>query len=337
MIFHENTSSDDLILPPINTAKPDTSQVKAQIQPPNQKQKIESSSNTEQNKPLEILKKPLSNNSHQNHLTMDVNKIENNRYKIDEKEKENIVEENSKIIDKEQEKKTQEKSKTLSTIKTLTNNNNPYIAKVILENIRSLKDCIFLLENYLKSNNIETYYETNTEPDKIIFIFADEKIAFEFTKIIYCEKSKNYLYKNIRVHYNLEPNKTFLKKQRIKNRKKGLNYESIMHLYRGSSYVKKVKEPPKILGNIDLGIKSPFYVVKLNKIKTKHNSKSLRFNGRNITNSIDGYIGYDGNPLKSFEKLKINVLDTHYNPFSNIKYREIDKNKWVCPSNFKCY
>ena len=91
MIFHENTSSDDLILPPINTAKPDTSQVKTQIQPPNQEQKIESSSNTEQNKPLEILKKPLSNNSHQNHLTMDVNKIENNRYKIDEKEKENIV------------------------------------------------------------------------------------------------------------------------------------------------------------------------------------------------------------------------------------------------------
>ena len=90
MIFHENTSSDDLILPPINTAKPDTSQVKTQIQPPNQEQKIESSSNTEQNKPLEILKKPLSNNSHQNHLTMDVNKIENNRYKIDEKKKDEI-------------------------------------------------------------------------------------------------------------------------------------------------------------------------------------------------------------------------------------------------------
>ena len=28
---------------------------------------------------------------------------------------------------------------------------------------------------------------------------------------------------------------------------------------------------------------------------------------------------YDGNPLKSYEKQKISVLDTHYNPFSNVR------------------
>ena len=337
MIFHENASSNELILPPINTSKSEIPQIKSQIQSQTQiqEQNKESFTNTDQNKSSEVQIKSTSNNLHQSNLTMDVNKIENNRYKLQENE--TIIEEYSKSIDKEQDKKTQEKSKTLSTIKSLTNNNNPYIAKVILENIRSLKDCIFLLENYLKSNNIETYYESNVEQDKVIFIFADEKIAFEFTKIIYSEKNKNYLYKNVRVHFNLEPNESYLKKQRIKNKKKGLSYESIMHLYRGSSYVKKIKEKPKILGNVNLGLKSPFYVVKLNKRKNKHNSQHLRFNGRNIANSIDGYMGYDGNPLKSYEKLKINVLDTHYNPFCNVKYRDDDKNRWLFPSNFKCY
>ena len=336
MIFHENTSTNDLVLPPINSSRSEVPPIKSQTQSQIQEQNKESLTNIDQIKSSEVQTKPLSNNLHQSHLTMDVNKIENNRYKL--LESETIVEENSKITEnKDLEKKSQEKSKTLSTIKSLTNNNNPYIAKVILENIRSLKDCIYLLDNYLKSNNIDTYYETNSEQDRIIFMFADEKIAFEFTKIIYSEKSKNYLYKNVRVNFNLEPNQTFLKKQKIINKKKGLSYESIMHLYRGSSYIKKVKEPPKILGNIDLGIKSPFYVVNLNRRKNKHKSQHLKITGRNVTNNIDRYIGYDGNPLKSYEKLKINVLDTHYNPFSNIKYRDEDKNKWLYPSNFKCY
>ena len=125
----------------------------------------------------------------------------------------------------------------------------------------------------------------------------------------------------------------------MKNKKKGLSYESIMHLYRGNSYVKKVKEFPKIMGNVNLGMKSPFYVVNLNRRKNKNNtSKSLKFK-RNDSNkiSIDGYFGYDGNPLKSYEKLKISVLDTHYNPFSNVKFRDENRKKWFCPSNFKLY
>ena len=343
MIFKENTSSsNELILPPITSTKTETAPY-----PQSKEEKVENE-NLEPNKEslinTELAKNPetinqstsTSQNLFQSNKTMDINKTENNRYKFENTQA--IPEENANIISEEN-KNIQEKAKTIPIIRSLTNNDNPYIAKVILENVRSLKDCVFLLENFLKSNNIQTHYETSTEQDKIIFMFAEEKIAFEFTKIIYSEKNKNYLYKNVKVNFSLEPNQTYLKRQKIKNRKRGLSYESIMQLYKGSSYVKKVKEFPKIMGNVNLGIKSPFYVVNLNRRKNKFNtSKSLKFKRNDFNKvNIDGYVGYDGNPLKSYEKQKISVLDTHYNPFSNIHYRDVNKNKWLCPSNFKLY
>ena len=342
MIFQENTSStNELILPPITSPK---TEIPVQTKPQeeikeniNTEQIKESVDNSEQKKNEESEPPTLiiSQNVEKNNLNL--SKKENNRYNLKESFQ-TIPEENSKIITDEQSKKPQEKSKTLSTIKSLTNNNNPYVAKVILENVRSLKDCIYLLDNYLKANNIQTYYEAKNDLDKIIFMFADEKIAFEFTKIIYNEKNKNYLYKNVKVNFSLEPNQTFLKKQKIKNRKKGLPFESIMHLYRGSSYVKKVKEFPKIVGNVNLGLKSPFYSVNLKRKKSTINkSKNEKFSRNYVQNSVDAYIGYDGNPLKSYEKLKISVLDTHYNPFSNVKYRIENKNKWLSPNTFKFY
>ena len=345
MIFKENsTSVSELILPPITQTKIETS---TNSKP--QEEKLEKETKEESKEPVVI--KNIDNNSenpqptndsqniNQKNEAIEVNKKENNRYKIPLNKtipEENL--ENSKDISEEI-KKTQEKAKTVPNMKALTNNDNPYIAQVILENVRSLKDCIFLLDNYLKANKIQTYYETSQEQDKIIFLFAEEKIAFDFTKIIYKEKDRNYLYKNVKVNFSLEPNKTYLKRQKMKNKKKGLSYESIMHLYRGNSYVKKVKEFPKIMGNVNLGMKSPFYVVNLNRRKNKNNtSKSLKFK-RNDSNkiSIDGYFGYDGNPLKSYEKLKISVLDTHYNPFSNVHFRDENRKKWFCPSNFKLY
>jgi len=355
MIFKENTSStNELILPPITTSKSEISVQKSsqeEIKVNEQKEQIkESIDNPEQNQEQKINKesKPSTPITSQNiqksttpNSTIDVNKKENDRYSLKESKK-TIPEENSKLVIEQPDKKAKEKSKTLSAIKSLTNNNNPYTAKVILENIRSLNDCIYLLDNYLKSNNLQTYYEAKEQDNKIIFLLADEKIAFEFTKIIYNEKNKNYLYKNVKVHFSLEPNQTFLKKQRIKNRKKGLSFESIMHLYKGSSYVKEVKELPKILGNVKLGMKSPFYSVNLKKkkldIKSPINKlRNIKFSRNEAHNSIDAYIGYDGNPLKSYEKQKISVLDTHYNPFSNLKFREENKNKWLSPNTFKFY
>ena len=185
MIFQENTSStNELILPPITSPK---TEIPVQTKPQeeikeniNTEQIKESVDNSEQkkNEESEPLTPIISQNVEKNNLNL--SKKENNRYNLKESFQ-TIPEENSKIITDEQSKKPQEKSKTLSTIKSLTNNNNPYVAKVILENVRSLKDCIYLLDNYLKANNIQTYYEAKNDLDKILFMFADEKIAFEFT------------------------------------------------------------------------------------------------------------------------------------------------------------
>ena len=345
MIFQENsTSVNELILPPITQTKVETSSNSKPQEEKSEKETKEENKESVANPNLEQSKNSepnpqsstISQNITQKNETVEVKKIENNRYKIPESK--TIPEENNQIISEEI-KKSQENAKTMPNMKALSNNDNPYIAKVILENARSLKDCIFLLENHLKANKIVTYYETSQDQDKITFLFAEEKIAFDFTKIIYNEKNRNFLYKNVKVNLSLEPNKTYLRRQKLKNKKKGPSYESIMQLYRGDSYVKKVKEFPKIMGNVNLGIKSPFYVVNINRKKIKNNtSKSLKFQRNDSKKiSIDGYYGYDGNPLKSYEKLKISVLDTHYKPFSNVNYRVENKKKWFCPSNFKLY
>lgn len=275
-----------------------------------------------------------------NNLTIDFNYLDNNRYNV----KENLSKENYNDINLETEKHS--KVQTLSNSRNITNTNilcddkNPFVAKVVLDNIRSKKDCIYLLEDYLRTNNNKSHYEMNSDQDKMIIFFEDEKAAFEFTKIIYKEKNKNSLYKNALVHLSLSPNKKFLRRQKLEKKKRGLSYESLIKLYNGSSYIKKIKEFPKIKGNINFGLKNPFYNVH-ESMKNKNKSNKM-INNHYLCRNNDkgeflGYIGYDGKPLKSYEKLRISVLDTHYNPFCNINYREENKKKWVSPSNFKYY
>jgi len=295
-----------------------------------------------------------------NNLTIDINYINNNRYIYQDNNKkeiindiENIENQNEKEKEKEKEKLIEKENKnksytiTNSSSRIITNENdmntakNPFIAKVELDNIRSRKDCIYLLEDYLRNNNIEFNYDCTFDQDKIIFSFNDEKTALDFSKIIYNEKSRNSLYKNVLVHLRLTPNKKYLKEEKLKNKKRGLSFESIIKLYKGSSYVKKIKEFPKVKGNIQLRIKSPFYNIndkKKNKINNSFKTlKNKKYISRNNNRNIFENIGYDGLPLKSYEKLRISVLDTHYNPFSNFKYREDNKQKWISPSNFKYY
>ena len=222
---------------------------------------------------------------------------------------------------------------------SITKDNIRRNSNVELQNLRSIEDCIYLLEEYFKAQNKQPYYETFSDQDKFIISFDDEKTAFDFTKIIYTEKSKNALYKNVLVHLSLSPNQNYIKKQKSESKKRGISLESIMKLYNGSSYTRRVKEKPKICTNIILGIKSPFYNVNDRKIKI-NSMKKLKNNrfDRNINNVGDryGYVGYDGQPLKNYEKLRISVLDTHYKPISEFRYREDDKKKWVSPSNFIC-
>ena len=233
-------------------------------------------------------------------------------------------------------------SRIISTSSVDNESPNKFNSKVILEKIPSVNECIYLLENYLTENNINSKYQTSYEKNKIIFTFNDEKIAFNFTKIIYNEKNNNPLYKDVKVYYSLNPNQDFMNNnQKILIKKKGISADSIEKLFRGDRYKKIMKPVKERLGDFYLGMSSPFYTVdKKNKMNKNHvflsanrrkNSKKILILNRNINS------GERQQPLKDYNKLRINVLDTHYNPISNFLFRDVDKNKWVSPNNFKCY
>ena len=236
--------------------------------------------------------------------------------------------------------------KIITNLNDMKTNKNQFYAKVILQNVPSHNDIIYLLENYLTENNYKIYYETSYEKDKIIFTFHEEKIAFDFTKLIYNEKNRKSSYKDIIVHLSLSPNQIYIKKN-MENKRRGLSHESIMKLFNGDSYVKRIKPEPKIYGNINFGIKCPFFNVNDKKIKLNKNKNNKSFSDKNLFNKnnstsgqgdVYGYVGYDGKPLKNYEKLRINVLTTHYKPISSsFVFREDNKNRWVSPSNFKMY
>jgi hypothetical protein len=185
----------------------------------------------------------IKNNNQNNNinLTLDMNHLNGNIY--------NII--NEKEADKDKEQVIYEKFNTFGNTRSRNIRNelnipftkrNPFIAKVELENVKSKKDCIFLLDQYLQSHNKVCQYELSSDQDKLIFSFEDEKVAFDFTKIIYNEKNKNYLYRYVVVRMKLLPNKNYLNKQKLEKFKKGLSVESINKLYAGSRYLKKKKK-----------------------------------------------------------------------------------------------
>ena len=224
-------------------------------------------------------------------------------------------------------------------------NINQYYAKVIIQKVPAQNDIILLLDKYLAENNYIKNYETSYDNDIMIFTFDEEKIAFGFTKLLYNEKNKNPIYKYIIIRLSLSPNQKYIKNS-IENKRRGLSYESILKLFNGNSYVKRIKPEPKIYGNINFGIKCPFYNVNDKKIKLSKPRKDKSLSNKNIFNKnnsisdrgdIYGYVGYDGKPLKNYEKLKISVLNTHYKPLNSFEFREENKKRWMSPSDFKMY
>ena len=82
-----------------------------------------------------------------------------------------------------------------------------------------------------------------------------------------------------------------------------------------------------------IGLKLPIY--------NENNDKKYKINKTRRVNSYDKNNiirnGYDGRPLKNYEKLKINVLNTKYKPTLKKIVRIDNKNKWISPVNFKFY
>ena len=131
--------------------------------------------------------------------------------------------------------------------------------------------------------------------------------------------------------------------RKLKEKEKKLAKEVLRRLFYGEGYEKKEKPKKKILGNINFGIESPFF--NINKRKMKKNFSEVISNEKDLFNKKFselkgdklGYMGYDGQPLKNYQKLKINILNTSYKPPSEFKLREEDKSKWMSPLDFKIY
>ena len=297
--------------------------------------------NTIEQKKEQIQLPTISNEKTINYTTIPTVNSRNDRYEneFDKKDTDNNNNLNSLVSAKTESVNSPKKIQNLNKPKII---NNPYFAKVILVNGPSPNDIIYLLENYLTENNYKITYEKFIEVNKITFTFHEEKIAYEYMKLIYNEKNKGNAYRNINVFLSLSPNKRYIRD--LENKKRGISTESILKLFHGNSYVKKEKPLPKIYGNINFGMKSPFYNMFEKRINKINNGKSVsnknfynKNNSVSIKGDINGYVGYDGKPLKNYEKLKINVLDTHYKPISSFEYRKENKKKWMSPTNFKMY
>ena len=216
------------------------------------------------------------------------------------------------------EKKEENAPRNLKSKTIETSINNKYLSKVTIENIKQPKDFIFMLDNFLTENNYETNYKHTIEKNKISFVFNEEEIAFNFTKILNNMKNRNPIYQFINVHLSLTPNNNYNKTKDGKNKRRGLSIESIQRLFNGLGA--KKHEKSKIRLKLNLGGSSPFlypYEKKRNK-RNKNSPESFLYN-----------------KFKDYNRLPIRVLDTNYKPLRSPEFREENRDKWVCPSNFK--
>ena len=208
-----------------------------------------------------------------------------------------------------------EANRNMNSIDSLSNR---YFSKIVIDNIRQPEIIINMLDNYLTEKNLPKNYDTDLDKRKLTLLFYDEGIAFNFTKYLNSLKNQSSTYNDMEVHLSLAPNQDYLKNER-KNKRRGLSLDSIERLFNGIGVKKKfIKHKKK---DLDFFESSPFeHEVKQNKIFTIKNLKS-----RN-----------EG--LKDFNKYRqcsIRVLDTDYTSLRPFIFRDMSKEKWICPSNFK--
>lgn len=210
----------------------------------------------------------------------------------------------------------------------ISNNNSHFFAKVVVEKIPSVKKIQSILENFLNENNLssQVYVETQIiEPNSIILTFDSENVAFNFTKVLNNYKCNNPNYSDILVHLNLIQNSNYLREKGISGqRKRGLSSETILKLFQGSSYIRKSKVPSKIKSYVNVEGKSPFIFDKKRKQFNENNSCQRLLNQPRVE-------------LKRYDILNINVLNTEYKDIKIPEdiHRSVNKERWVCPTDFK--
>ena len=231
---------------------------------------------------------------------------------------------------------SEKRDETLNSINSINNNNQSktidsslkrYFSKVTVENIRQPKDIKYILDNFLTENNYPKNYEVDIEKKKISFLFYEEDIAFNFTKLLNNIKNKNVLYIEMNVHLSLTPNNNYNKIKDGKIKRRGLSIDSIQRLFNGLGS-KKQEKKSKINANLDLGVSSPFLYPY--EKKRQNTDKKSKKNSKNKNENL-----YNNIKLKDYNRLPIRVLDTEYTPLKDYIFRTDAKDKWISPSNFK--
>lgn len=208
-------------------------------------------------------------------------------------------------------------------------NTSKFFSKVIVENIPSQQKIMCVFEQFITENKIPVSYGSESiEPNTIIFTFDSEEVAFNFTKTLNYYKNNNNYYNEISVRLSLIPNKKYGKAGgEFSPRKRGLSSESILKLFQGNSYVRKVKVAPKIESYVHVGERSPFIFKDSKKLVKNRSDKLWNKNYNNLKN------------YQEYKNYNINVLNTQYRKGGVPPdiHRTDNKEKWVSPENFKLW
>lgn len=190
---------------------------------------------------------------------------------------------------------------------------NKYNAKVIIENFRQSQDILYLLDVFISENNYQKNYEIQQETNKIIILFYQEDMAFNFIKILNNYKSKNNLYNDMKVNLSLTQKDNYNKYNSFGTiKRRGISTDTIQRLFQGIGGRKREKKENK--KKLKILINSPYYSL---------NNKLNKSNDKNA-NDI----------LKDYNKFPIRVLDSDYQPLRVYNFRSEEKTKWISPTNF---
>jgi len=254
----------------------------------------------------------LNNNSNDN---IENNNIENNNIENNNNENNNNSIDNTNNNNNDNQNKTiddKNNNTSKSNNNNLLNSNAQFFQKITIENFPSKEDLLYITESFFKGKNyFPQIFSNNKDKKTIYFILDNEDFAYNFTMKLNKEKFSNPSYENTNITLTFEQNKNYKKDDKKINKKK-LTNENINRLYKG--------------------------------INPNENKKKKEFNNNNNKKSV-----YEDNknllvfPYAEEFKIKdINIKNKTkklsdnepYQPKSNFKFREVNKNKWVSSKEF---
>ena len=118
------------------------------------------------------------------------------------------------------------------TKKNYLNLTSQFAQKLIIQNHPSTENILYTLEHFLSENDYETDYLTDNEPNKLIILFYNDEIAYNFTKELNIEKIKNPAYSEINISLSIIQNENYKPPKNLKKK-------NFYHLNQLKDYIKE--------------------------------------------------------------------------------------------------